>query len=282
MARRKKSGSGDGGDPAWLVTFSDLMTLLLTFFVLLLSMAVIDERHKLVALGSVSTAFGLGSNLFNPTAKQNKPSKFEPGPMDSGDLQPIKDMVWDEANKDLDFQENRYVQIISINDELLFEPGGATLSEKGKSLLQGMLPVLLEIRYPLLVAGHSAPRRDEEGAGYQVDLEGSQRDSTWGLSLARALEVYRFLKNRGMATEHLSVEAFGQYRPRYSNATPEGRQRNRRVELVLDKRNGPIGPELANLREPPVRKQGFEYRRFIFRDFSSSAPPGNEGRQRLR
>jgi len=61
MARRKEKASGsDGGTPAWLVTFSDMMTLMLTFFVLLVSMAAImDERRKIVVLGSLVGTFGL-------------------------------------------------------------------------------------------------------------------------------------------------------------------------------------------------------------------------------
>ena len=59
MARRKKPRGATGVAPLWLITFSDLMTLLLTFFVLMVSMAVIDERTKRDVLGSVSEHFGI-------------------------------------------------------------------------------------------------------------------------------------------------------------------------------------------------------------------------------
>jgi chemotaxis protein MotB len=238
VARRKKSGGGGDGEPAWLVTFSDLMTLLLTFFVLLLSMAVIDERAKLVVLGSVSRTFGTQQKIFNPLTEDAANRPVEPGPMEApqDDLTPLRDMLFEDVNKDLDFQENKYVQIFSINDQVLFKPGGTELSASGIDLLDRILPYLQRINYPLLVAGHTAVRRDEEADAYRLS-GGNAPDSTWPLSFHRSLSVYRHLSSRGIAPSRLSLEAFGQYHPRYSNNNPEGRRKNRRVDLVLDKRN---------------------------------------------
>lgn len=237
MARKKKESEGSS-TPAWLITFSDLMTLLLTFFVLLLSMAVIDERSKLEVLGSVSRQFGMGNTIINPTAPLAPPTLNEPGVMDNTeDLEPLRDRIFDDSSRDLNFQENKYVQIFSINDEVLFTPGRTELSNNGIMLLDRLLPYLQEIQYPLLVAGHTSIRRDEEGLSYLVALASKNADSTWLLSYRRAASVYRHLAMRGISPNRLSLEAFGQYHPRFTNNTPEGRKKNRRVDLVLDKRN---------------------------------------------
>ncbi|CAK7042378.1 MAG: hypothetical protein DELT_02882 [Desulfovibrio sp.] len=278
MARKEKKGGGDEG-PAWLVTFSDLMTLLLTFFVLLLSMAVIDERNKLIVLGSVSSSFGIGQASFNPKSPENKPSKVEPGAMQTQDMAPIKDMLWEDMKNDLNFQENRYVQILSINADVLYNPGETELSDKGKQLLNRIMPQLLRIKYPLLIAGHTATRRDEEGAAYQVDFDKTKVDSTWALSLARSAGVYRYLVQSGLPSQRLTQESFGQYHPRYSDRTPEERQRNRRVDIVLDKRNAPEIMTLEESREPVRREpRGFFFRDFRF-DIENS--PGQLPRRRL-
>ena len=263
MARREKK-EPDGPSAAWMVTFSDLMTLLLTFFVLLLSMAVIDERRKLVTLNSVTAAFGIGSSQSNPVSPENVRNRFEPGAMMEDDMEPLRDMVFDDANKDLNFQENKYVQILSINSEVLFDPGQTVLREEGRVLLRKITPVLQNIKYPLLVAGHTSTRRDEEGDTYQVSLGATRLDSTWELSLARSLAVYRFLADEGIPTEYLSVEAFGQFRPRHAESTPEGRRANRRVDLVLDKRNTPFVPGIERLAEPPIPRDTFMFRDFRF------------------
>jgi chemotaxis protein MotB len=223
----------------WLVTFTDLMTLLLTFFVLLLSMAVIDERARRVVLGAVSQGFGMNANLNNPLSLKDTGAPVEPGPMDlpEKDLAALRDKIFDDASQDLDFQENKYVQILSINDQVLFLPGQTALSPAGIALLDKLLPYLQNLGHPLLVAGHTAPRRDEEGASYRVDFTDQGMDGTWLLSFQRANAVYRHLVSRGIPDETLLLEAFGQFHPRYANTTPEGRQKNRRVDLVLDKRN---------------------------------------------
>lgn len=272
MARKEKNSSGEG-QPAWLITFSDLMTLLLTFFVLLVSMAVIDERHKLVVLGSVSSSFGIGQANFNPKSPEKGSSKLEPGAMLEPDMTPIKDMLWEDMKDDLNFQENRFVQILSINAEVLYKPGQTTLSERGKDLLNRMMPHLLRIKYPLLVAGHTANRRDEEGEKYEVDFDKTKVDSTWALSLARGFGVYRYLLQSGIPNERLSQEAFGQYHPRFPDRSPQGRLMNRRVDIVLDKRNS---PEILNI-ERSQEKLVSPPKSFFFRNFQFDLEtgPGN-------
>lgn len=278
MARKEKNNEGSG-EAAWLVTFSDLMTLLLTFFVLLLSMAVIDERSKLIVLGSVSASFGIGEASFNPKSPENIANKVDPGAMKEPDMLPVKDLLWEDTKDDLNFQENRYVQILSINADVLYEPGKTELSERGQHLLNRIMPQLLRIKYPLLIAGHTADRRDEEGKNYAVNFDKTRVDSTWELSLARGRGVYRYLLQSGMPSERLSQESFGQYHPRYTNKTPEGRRMNRRVDIVLDKRNA---TEVANLEQgkqtAPKEPRGYFFRDFRF-DLDSS--PGLAPRRRL-
>ncbi len=276
LFRRAKSGGG-AAVPPWLITYCDLMTLLLTFFILLISMAVIDERSKLVVLGSVGKTFGMNKRLFNPLGDKNKDSAREPGAVDAPeeDLAPMRDMLYDDVGKDLQFQENKYVQIFSINDEVLFQPGGTELSARGVELLDKILPYLQKIEYPLLVAGHTGPRRDEQGIAYKVDLDERRADATWLLSYRRGASVYRHLTLRGIPPERLSQEAFGQFHPRFSNNTPEGRQKNRRVDLVLDKRNQEWIEKVEGIREKePETVRDHYYKGFRFDLSTPGATPG--------
>jgi chemotaxis protein MotB len=238
MGRQANNGKFST-ESLWLVTFTDLMTLLLTLFVLLLSMAVIDERARRIVLGAVSQGFGMNANIFNPLSVKDTGNPVEPGAIDPSqrDLAALRDKIFDDASQELDFQENKYVQILSINEQVLFQPGQTILSAAGIALLDKLLPYLQNLEHPLLVAGHTAPRRDEEGASYLVNFTDQGMDSTWLLSFRRAAAVYRHLVSRGIPPETLMLEAFGQFHPRYAPTTPEGRRKNRRVDLVLDKRN---------------------------------------------
>lgn len=278
MAKRKKK-KGGGDAPAWLITFSDMMTLMLTFFVLLVSMAVIDERRKLVVLNSISGAFGEGLGSFNPKTPRHHTRLIEPGAMDmdTESLEPLKEMLWDDQRGDLNFQENSYVQVFSISDEVLFRPGTAELSEAGVVLINRMLPWLLRVNHPLLLAGHTSGLREEMGEDYRVDMDGrTVRSPAWELSFLRVMSIYRYLTGRGMPPESLMVEAFGSNRPRWTENTPEGRRMNRRVDIVLDRRNKEWIERMERLREGGTARPGdFNYRDFRFRlSVPGSTPPG--------
>lgn len=267
MARsKKKDEKKNSGAPAWMVTYSDLMTLMLTFFVLLVSMSVMDERRKLIVIGSIVGTFGQGQRSYEVLSQRDKHSAVEPGPIeaDTNDLEPLKEMVWDDANEDLSFKSNEFVQVLSIADDVLFERGKTTLKPRGQQILEEALPVLLAVRYPILLAGHTSSLRDEEGAQYHVEDRNKPMDSSWQLSFTRVMILYRFLLDAGMDPNMLRVEAFGRFRPRYNSLTPRNRRRNRRVDLILDKRNARWQEKLGSHRLGPNKDQ-YKYHDFIFK-----------------
>ena len=268
MARRKKYSAKPKGAPVWIITFSDLMTLLLTFFVLMVGMAVIDERSKRDVLGAVTKHFGVGQAVSNPTSKTDRESLDAPGRMEGvneDDLEPLRDMVFDAQEKDLDFRENHFVQVFSINAEVLFEKGGYVLSRRGIQLLDKIVPYLKEVEFPVLVAGYTSVRREEEGESYVPDFDATKADSSWMLSFQRSHTVYRHFSERGVPAGRLALEGYGRFHPRFSNETPDGRQKNRRVDLILDKRNLAWIRKVEQLREQnPELPRTYHYQGFSF------------------
>ncbi len=223
--------------PPWMVTFSDVMTLMLTFFVLLVSMSKVDERRKMVVLGSIIGAFGWGSS-YDVMSTKNSKRTVELGMMeDEADLAMLKPMLWEDAEGDLNFESNRFVQILSVNARLLFAPSSTLISQQGRVFLDKIVPTLKDVQYPLLIAGHTASVRDELGLEYKFGDSDRVPDLSWKLSLNRALSVYRYLLDAGVDPTKLSIEAFGKYRPHYNENDLDVRDRNRRVDIVLDKRN---------------------------------------------
>lgn len=238
MGRKKKKEEKPQGIPSWMITFSDLMTLMLTFFVLLVSMAVIDERRRLIVLGSIIGTFGMGDAGFDARSTREDRRTIEPGPMeDIENMELLKDLLWEDLEDDLNFQSNKYVEILSINDEVFFEPGSVQLTERGRRVLDRMLPILFRLQYPILLAGHTATDRDEVREVFDLRLGDKGLDPSWKLSLGRVLAIYKHFLERGLDPELLRLEAFGKFRPMYSDITPWGRKMNRRVDIVLDKRN---------------------------------------------
>jgi len=231
--------------PLWMVTFADCMTLMLTFFILLVSMATIDQRRKLVALGSIIGTFGFNDKSYDVYSKKDTKKTVEPGPIDSGDLEPLQALKWENITDDLNFSSSRFVQILSINASLLFEQDGYTLSNEGRATLAQFMPLLLKVRYPLLLAGHTAGMRDERELNYQPGDDNQTPDLSWKLSLNRTLTIYRYLLDHGMSPDMVRIEAFGKYRPHYPPDTAENRARNRRVDIVLDKRSSRLGDRIV-------------------------------------
>jgi len=251
--------------PPWMVTFADVMTLMLTFFILLVSMSTVDQRRKLVALGSIIGTFGFNEASYEVFSKQDSRKTVEPGPIDSGDLEPLKALKWENVDQDINFRSNRFVQILSINARLLFAPDGTTLSAEGLATLDGFLPLLKQVKYPLLLAGHTSELRDEYGRNYQPAHDNDNPDRSWRLSLARTLAIYNYLLDNGMPPDMLRMEAFGKYKPHYPRDTAEDRARNRRVDIVLDKRSSRLGDRIVEtlpankVRRDVLSVDGFEF-----------------------
>lgn len=257
---RRASASGA---PVWMLTYTDLMTLLLTFFIMLFSMSTIDEQRKHITLGSVIGAFGHGDHGVDALTIKDTRKTVEPGPMENVDsLRTIKDMLWEDLEGDVAFRSNKFIEVLSISDDVLFEPGSTTLSDRGKAILDRMLPVLTRLAHPVLLAGHASVARDEL-RNFTANLFETGPDFSWKLSLERVMAFHAYLRSRGVPPAMLRVEAFGRFKAIATNTTPEGRRQNRRVDIVLDRRNASWESLLRKSPRPEDRKT-MEYGGFQF------------------
>ncbi len=229
--RRQKEKEGEQV-AAWLITFSDLVTLLLTFFVLLLSMSSMDrsvltkvnmfteEIHFMTyrGAGRVPQRIRLLIDLLeNPIEVTKKPNRF-------------KDLLFpdDILSKEIDrstLEENMHVLkrpegvALVLTEKLLFGPGEDMLSDRARQVLRPIAEVLLYMTADVNIAGHA----DNRPAEMSNEL----------LSGRRAFSVLEFLTELGLKNRRFSVSAYGDSWPIASNATPEGRAQNRRVEILV-------------------------------------------------
>jgi chemotaxis protein MotB len=117
-----------------------------------------------------------------------------------------------------------------MTDKLLFDSGQATLKPAGVPLLGEVANLLnLDQTHPIVVEGHTD----------NVPIATSQFPSNWELSTARATTVVRYLAGHGVAESRLGAAGYADLHPIATNATPQGRQRNRRVEILLQRLNPP-------------------------------------------
>lgn len=115
--------------------------------------------------------------------------------------------------------------VVTLLDKVLFPSGKADIKAGGKETLAKVSAVLEDIPNEISIEGHT----DNEPIRRTRYLY----KSNWELSTARATNVLHFMEEQGIPPERLSATGYGEYRPVAGNDTKEGRQRNRRVEIVI-------------------------------------------------
>jgi chemotaxis protein MotB len=221
------------GAPAWVVTFGDLMSLLLCFFVLLLSFSEMDRNKYRVVSGSVRNAFGLQRKkpvFESPKGQKMIAREFDQAIVISKVKEVIEPIVKElEAEYkdlkelvDIEVEENQVT--IRMMGEATFDTGKASLRQELIPLLRKIGEMLSATKGEIIIAGHTD----------NMPLKGGMYGSNLGLSMARAGSVAEFLlKSSSIDPKRVSAMGFGEYRPLTSNDTDEGRQKNRRVEIIV-------------------------------------------------
>lgn len=230
MANKKKCPECEVGAPAWVVTFGDLMSLLLTFFVLLLSFATMEKpREFQEAIVSIKGAFGvLPSNL---TVVQVNPQPIRirrlPQQAEEAAREIQRELQVDGKSEDVvvEYDETGALKL-NLPTRVLYDSGQAELREDAYPFLASLAQIMS--RYPdafFEVHGHT----DNTGLS-----DTSIFRDNWDLSYARADAVMRYLvESGGIPRENFEAVAHGSGDPLEPNTSEAGRVANRRVELYI-------------------------------------------------
>lgn len=239
---RKKIGADEeevdsGG---WMVTFSDLSTLLLTFFVLLLSMSSMDDRTLKSMFTNFTSACGI--LYFKELGEVYKPKEV----LIDGLYERLKNSVVvksvdDPATKfTTDTEEKVFEEVGGLTIEemnrgfklvfghkLLFEPGEAVIKEDMKPVLEKVGTFMKNSAYQVYIDGHTD----------NIPINTKEFPSNLDLSLARSYNLLNYLVEvEQVPSIAMSIAGYGALRPVVSNDTPIGRAQNRRVEIIFKNR----------------------------------------------
>lgn len=225
------------GAPEWMVTYGDLVTLLLCFFVLLFSMSKVEEEKFKQVAASLRKAIGKqevpeagtleGLLMKESDKKPEIEAVDEVGAMLKKEIDKIKSEVEEFILKNkLGGQVKTKIDqkgfIITISDVILFNPGRSIINKTARPLLEKMKNILEQFPYKVRIEGHTD----------NTPINTEKYPSNWELSTARACQVVRYFIEQGIPPERISAEGFAQYRPIATNKTRKGRAQNRRVEIV--------------------------------------------------
>src|SRR5690625_2951968 len=243
--RRKKQG----GAPKWMVTYSDMITLVLVFFILLFSMSQIDmKKFEMITESFQDRAIldFLPSNVpgdeLAPTNGNEDDAGADDGLDASGVLRHLEalEQKEDELSKLIEDVEvflesegltdeitaNRTEEgvVLVLQDSVLFQPGKADVLESGELFLSEVGTLLEEIPNSVRVEGHTDTR----------PISNYRYPSNWELSGARASSVIRYLLNNfELDEERFSLIGHGEVNPIAKNDTEENMAKNRRVEIII-------------------------------------------------
>jgi chemotaxis protein MotB len=244
MAGEKRAVAKKGKlDPSvWMVTFSDLIMLLLTFFVMLLTMSSMDVKKLKDIIRHGSEAPGvLSFSQYTEIADLAKfidtysesDSKFVidqdllrdfliPTIKLEGKKEEMAKLLGDMVNL-VDIGDDERGIVLSFQEDILFDSGEVVLKKKELPILDSIAKAIYSCTNDILVMGHTD----------NVPVKSSLRMSNWELSSQRGLSVLAYLLEKGLSPSRFSVGGYGPSRPRYPNDTPKNRALNRRVEIIF-------------------------------------------------
>jgi chemotaxis protein MotB len=240
---------------AWAIPYGDLVTLLLAFFVVMYAVSSINEGKYRVLSDSLNAAFRGSPRTMEPVPVGEKMAKARTDDTIAG-IRPGQAIKFDSpeteqnraaANEALqvqlrsmtdDLQDAMQLLIdqdmirvqrapswveVQIKTDILFPSGSAEIQPAAIEVLERLAAILAERPYPIRIEGHTDNR----------PIRTAQFPSNWELSAARAARIVRLFEQHGIASSRMVVAGMGENRPLDDNGTEEGRNRNRRVALVI-------------------------------------------------
>ncbi len=246
MAKKKKKQHHDEHmDESWLVPYADILTLLLALFIVLFAASNVDAKKFQEIAKAFNTSFSGGTGVLE------FPSPTETGEMEQLDVQDKKSSeATEEELKQLEQEKlaeikekvDSYIEekklgnqlkttltdeglLITILDDIFYDSGSAEIREKDKQFAKE-ISELLVMNPPrnIIVSGHTD----------NVPISNSTYESNWELSVMRAVKFIKVLtENNKLDSSVFSAKGFGEFKPVAPNDTEEGREKNRRVEVLI-------------------------------------------------
>ena len=249
---RKKSG-GDQHEnlDRWLLTYADMITLLMAFFIMMYSMSVLNLAKFREAAISIRSGFGgavkgqgksiLGSSgMFSASPS---PIEGDTAGVAWNVLKPLITFIERGSNSaQVQIGEDRRGIVITLkSDSLLFKPGESEINPLAYPVLNRIAFTLKQIQNRISIEGHTCDLQPRSG----------RYPSNWELSTSRATNVLRYLvERRDMPAQRFAAAGYGSVRPLVPNTNEANRARNRRVEIVLLR---PEADETSQARGQPRR-----------------------------
>lgn len=232
MARERKKSEGLTGNE-WMATYSDTVTLLMTFFILLF--AISSQINESISKSSIAAGASGGSSILQFDLYDGEvPIIGGESDIEGEGVLTKKEQTYKEAkdflsnNKELQdiitIEDNERGVIVELKDNILFESASSQLKADSRVVLDKVSELLASIDNDILVEGHTD----------NVPINTYDFPSNWELSADRAVNVVRyFVEEKGLDPTRFSASGYGEYHPVAPNDTYENKAKNRRVNILI-------------------------------------------------
>jgi len=226
VRRTRRSLNKDNSD-RWLLTYADMITLLLAFFIVMYSMSRLDAKKFGRMTEELNTALKGGKQAFIKYMEEQETKGH--GVLKIGNLNSLQKQI-DEKFKDVN--QNSIVQteiterglVVHIMETTLFKEGSSELKKETMEVLDLIYDKIKDVPNHVRIEGHTD----------DTPINNAQFHSNWELSTARATAVVNyFVQNHHFAADRISALGYGEFRPRVPNNSVENRAQNRRVDVVI-------------------------------------------------
>lgn len=236
MGRRKKHAEHVNHE-RWLISYADFITLLFAFFVVMFSTSQVDQRR----LGAFSESFAgatgvtivprgsdglMMANTNTPPRRAERREVTDPHVVFS--LENLAEALNGAITRNAGMESVRVIRrrndfVLRMPDHVFFESGDASVKDAALTILTNLARSLKEFPVNMRVEGHTDGN----------PIRTSRYRSNWELSTARAVSVLQVIAGAAFPPDHLSASGYGEFHPIAPNATDDGRQQNRRVDIVV-------------------------------------------------
>jgi len=255
MARKKRKFEDESNVDIGLVMTVSLFLILLTFFILLNSIAVLDDRRVRVAIGSLTGAFGSFSGGLSPM-KMGESIMPPSAPLvtDPLDLQQMLSSAPAQVLDHIKVEQSKHSGKISINERVLFIENSAELKRESSQILDKLCDYMRQGVYSIEIIGHTDNRPGSE-KGY---------GSNWELSSLMSAQVLKYFHEKGkLSPSRMTAYGRAGFSPLESNDTRQSRALNRRVDIILNFESPSYTRRIFKERPAGI----FTYKRFNFKIF---------------
>ncbi len=222
------------GADRYLITYADLITLLLGLFVILYASSQVDS-------GKYKEFSAAMTDYFKPSAdnKQQRGNKILPGA--DGIPQPILPKAQEKSIDQINLEVEKALQqeinegkvsiqrtstgiIVNLPEKLLFQSAKSDIQPNAFPVLDSITAILSGINKKISIDGFTD----------SIPIHTFQYESNWQLSTARAMNIGYYILKKGVSEQNFSIRGFGANKPSASNSSPDGRAKNRRVEILIE------------------------------------------------